>query len=302
MASLGKRIAWALEYALLRCVAAASLLVPESRIPAAGRALGGFVYHVLRIRRAVVMENLGHSFGAEMDRREIARIARRTYTQIATSFLEFFRLPSLDHQALRGRVRLQGAGEAMALLESGRGALMATGHFGNWEYLGASLNAYGFKTSFLVKSQSNPWVDRMQNGIRARGGMGVIRQDQVRRLMEVLRRGEYIGILPDQNAGGDGVFVDFMGRKASAARGLAFLAWKYDCPIVPAVAVRQPDGTHLATFKPAIRPDPAWDETTAVREMTQAFHSTLEEFIRENPDHYFWVHRRWKTRPPEESE
>lgn len=302
MASLAKKAGWAAEYLLLRTVAVLTSAVPERRIPGVARAMGGFVYHVLRIRRSVVVDNLTHAFGDQMDAAAIADIARRTYTQIATTFIEFFRLPRLGEEGLRARVRLCNADEVRAIRDSGQCALLTTGHFGNWEYLGASMNAYGFPTSFLVKTQSNPWVDRVQNGIRASGGMGVIRQNQVRRLMEVLRKGEYLGILPDQNAGGEGIFIDFMGRRASASRGLAFLAWKYNCPIVPAVAVRQPDGTHLAVFKPAIWPRPEWDEETAVREMTQAFAAILEEFIREYPDHYFWVHRRWKTRPPQERE
>ena len=296
-----RKTGWALEYLALRLLAAAAAPLPARALPRIACLLARFIFDVLRIRRGVVLDNLSHAF-PEMDEAELLDLARRTYVQICLTLLEFFRLPRLTPAELRERVELVNAEEALAMRDSGRGALLATGHFGNWEYLGAAMNAYGFPTSFLIKTQSNPWVDRVQNEIRAKGGMGVIRQQQVRRLMEVLRAGEYIGILPDQNAGGSGVFIDFFGRKASAARGLAYLARRYRCPIVPMVMVRRGDGRFQAVFGETIHPDPERDEESVIRELTQEFASVLENFIRANPDHYFWVHRRWKTRPPGEGD
>jgi len=296
-----KRVRHYLEYHVLIGIGYLIRDLPRPKILRLGRYVGDFIYYCVPVRKAIVLDHLEQAF-PEKSVSEIKKIARGTYQNLGMNVLEHLCIPTLSDEEIRCIVDLADEEILVQALERNRGVIIVGGHFGNWEYLGASINAYGFPTSFLVKTQSNPWVDRVQNGIRASGGMGVIRQNQVRRLMEVLRKGEYIGILPDQNAGGEGIFIDFMGRKASASRGLAFLAWKYNCPIVPAVAVRKPDGTHLAVFKPAIWPRPEWDEETAVRELTQAFASILEEFIREYPDHYFWVHRRWKTRPPQEKE
>ena len=167
--------------------------------------------------------------------------------------------------------------------------------------MGAALAAHGHPLSVVARSQSNPWVDRLQNDVRARAGMSVIKADEsIRRLVRTLRDGGLVAMLPDVNAGDDGVFVPFMGRLASTPRGLAYFAWKLDCPIVPMYCVRQPDGRHVGHVTEPILPDPGQDEETAVRDLTRRHTERLETFVRRHPDHWFWVHRRWKTRPPED--
>jgi len=299
MASAAKRLRWSVEYAALGVVRGAARLLPRPWLSAAGRGLGRFAGQVLGLRRAVVLENLGHAF-PELDDRQLRELAGRVYAQLGMSLVEFLRLGDLSPADLRECVRIEDEGRLDALRAAGRGALLTTGHFGNWEYLGAALAANGYPVSFLVKDQSNARVDRAQNEIRRRAGMGVIRQSALGQIVKAVRGGEFVGILPDQNAGGDGVFVDFMGRPASAARGLAWLAWRLDCPIVPVAIIRRPEGDHRAVFRDPIEPDPGAEEEAEVRRLTEAHTRALEAFVRAHPDHYFWVHRRWKTRPPQE--
>ena len=101
----------------------------------------------------------------------------------------------------------------------------------------------------------------------------------------------------DQDAGSDGVFVDFLGRPASVFRGTAYLAYRLGCPIIVGHIIRRADGKHHVTFEQPITADPAWDEATAVSHMTEAHVRILERVIRTAPEHYWWLHRRWKTRP-----
>ena len=296
-----KKIKWALEYGLLCATFAVVRLMPEHRVEAAGRALGAFVFRHGGFRRAVVLDNLAHAF-PELETADREDLAERVYRHLGATLFGFFSMARATPERVRARVRLENTAALDALRDAGRGALLMTGHFGNWELLGAAVSANGYPTRYLVRTQSNPWVDALQNRIRARAGLGVIRADasSVRQLVRHVRDGGFVGVLPDVNAGDDGVFVDFFGRQASTPRGLAHFAVKLKCPVIPVFLVRQEDGTHVARFHEPLHPDPDLAPDEAVRVLTQAFTDVLARTIRAHPDHYFWVHRRWKTRPPQE--
>ena len=295
----GKRWRWRLEYALLATLFGLSRLVPWRPLVALGRLAGLVAYHGLGVRRGVTLANLRAAFGGERSERELRRLAARTYSNLGATLMEFCKLYDLPRERLAGLVVFTGLEHVAAATAGGRGALLTTGHFGNWELLGAAVAARGRPVHYLIKEQSNPHVDRLQNEIRRRAGIGVIRQGAAaRHLMYALRRGELVGILGDQDAGSQGVFLDFLGRPASVARGVAYFAWRTGRPIVPVTIRRLPDGRHQADFTPPIAVDPAWDEETAVRTLTRLHTERLERAVRACPDHYFWVHRRWKTRPP----
>lgn len=194
---------------------------------------------------------------------------------------------------------IEGLEHLASCRAAGSGALLVSGHYGNWELMGASVTARGYPVKFLIKTQSNPWVDRLQNETRAAAGLGVIRPGlALREMVHVLRRGEFIGLLGDQDAGRDGLFVDFLGRPASVFRGPAYLAYRLGCPIIFGHINRLPNGQHRVTFEPPLFADPDWDEPTAIARLTEAHVRTLERVIRSAPEHYWWLHRRWKTRPP----
>ncbi len=297
-----KKMRWALEYTLLCLVFAVANLLPESWLEALGRGLGRFVFRHVGVRRQVVLDNLAHAF-PERDVLSLWDLAERIFGNLGMNLFAFFALGRLTPARIRARVRLENTDYLDGLREAGQGALLMTGHFGHWELLGAAVSAYGYPTKYLVRTQSNPWADRLQNKIRERAGLGVIRTDvSVRQLVRQVRDGGYVGVLPDANAGDDGVFVDFLGRTASTPRGLAYFAFKLKCPIIPVFLVRLDDGTHVARFRDPIHADPAWDEETAVRELTRVYTDVLSDVVRAHPDHYFWIHRRWKTRPPGEAD
>ena len=117
-------------------------------------------------------------------------------------------------------------------------------------------------------------------------------------MIQALRRRELIGLLGDQDAGADGIFTEFLGRQASVFKGTAYFSWKLKCPIVTGFIYRLPDGRHRLKVHPPISADPAWDEATALVNLTRLHVGQLETAIRSAPDQYFWLHRRWKTRPP----
>jgi len=265
-----------------------------------GAGLGRFAFRWWPIRKRVVLDNLTAAFGHEKTAGEIEDLARRFYEHLGATLLEFSGLDRLGPGGLDRWAEIEGREHLDAVVAEGRGALLVSGHYGNWELMGAAVAAQGPPLRFLVKTQANRAVDRLQNTIRRRAGIGIIRTDaSLREMVRTLREGGFIGLLGDQDAGGGGLFLEFLGRPASVFRGTAQLAYRLRCPILMGFALREADGRHRVLLTPPLSADPAWDEETAVRELTRIHTQRLEAMIRRRPELYFWVHRRWKTQPAE---
>lgn len=290
-----------LDFLLLFLLLQAARPLPRSWALALGRSLGDFVWRVVRFRRSIVLDNIRHAFAAERDEDGVRAIARSFYRNLGMTLMEFLKLPTMKPGEIEALVDIEGV-EHLHGLMAGGGAILVSGHFGNWEYVGARAAALGNPISFIVKTQHNPRVDRIQNDIRARAGVGIIRTGaSIKDMIRALKRGEFIGMLADQDAGKDGVFVEFLGRRASVLKGAGYLSWRLNVPLVTAYGYRQPDGRHLLVVDPPVYPDRNLEEDVAVHRLTEHHVRRLEAAVRRAPDHYYWVHRRWKTRPPEET-
>ena len=295
MATTRKTLIQWRDYLLLRLIFLLARPLSFRALQRLGACLGRFCWHVFPFRRDVVLENLTASFGDELDPEQIRRLARDFYVQLGTTLLEFCGYWRLRPDQLLDLVEVEGAEHIDTLRGFDKGALVVSAHFGNWELIGAWSAAAGFEVSYLAKTQSNLRVDRLQNDLRNRAGVGVIRTgESLKPMIRVLRSGGFIGLLGDQDAGDGGLIMDFLGRPASVFRGTASLAWRLRVPMITAFVVRRPDGRHRLVMGEPVMPDPEWDEETAVRELTRIHTQRLEAIIRKHPDHYFWVHRRWK--------
>lgn len=297
--SLTRRIRHGIEFAALYTLYRATRLLPWNWLGPIGRAVGRIVHDLVPIRRGVVRANLRGAFPAHSEA-EIRELARRFYTTLGVTLLEFFAFHRLGDERIRALTEIENEEILHQLRDSGRGALLVSGHYGNWELMGAALAARGYPVRFLAKPQSNQRVDRVQNALRAKVGVGVIREGSAREMVRALRRGELIGLLGDQDAGPGGIFIDFLGRPASVFRGTAYLSWRLKCPIVTGTLRRGEDGIHRVHVEGPVMPDHDWDEETAIQRLTEAHTQPLERAIRAAPEHYYWLHRRWKTPPPQD--
>ena len=289
-----------LEYGVFRFVFLLTRLLPLRALLAAGRGLGGFVYGVVRFRRGVVLGNLRAAFGAEHDEAWLEATAASFYRNLGMMLVEFLAAGHRDREDLRRQVRIEGYEHVEAVLTRGEGGLFMSGHFGNFELMLPRAAVQGLKVHGIVKPQSNRLIDAFYNGIRAREGVGLIRTGGAfARSQEVIAAGEFVALLGDQDAGRKGQFVDFLGRPASVNRGVATMAMKARCPIIMAFVFRQPDGSHVMRVEPPLEIDPAWSEEEGIARLTERHTARLEAAVREAPDQYYWIHRRWKTQPPD---
>ena len=218
------------------------------------------------------------------------------YREMGRVAAEYGRMPRLaaaeDSEVLAS---VQGL-EALRELK-GRGLFIMSGHYGNFELMAARMGREN-PVDFLVKPQSNAAVDERINRLRRESGVGIIStHGGVKNVIRALRAGRWIAIVGDQDARGQGVFVPFFGRLASTPQGPARLSLQLGVPIVFGTPRRAPDGRHALILEPPHWPEGPPDDEH-VRALTAWHASVLEARIREAPEHWFWLHRRWKTPPP----
>ena len=263
-----------------------------------GAGLGRVAYWVLPGRRRVALDNLILVYGDTLSPAARATLARRCVEHLGTPAVECCRLFFGPAERLLGRVRGQGMEHIGQALARGRGIFFLTGHFGNWELLAATHGLAGFGLSVVVRPLDNPYLDNLIARARERSGLRAIsKRDAVQGVREALARGECIGILLDQDAGRAGVFVPFLGRPASTSRALAVLAIKTRAPVLPAFIHRLPDGGHELVLDPEIPLAITGDLDHDIHVNTARFTEAIERHVRAHPEQWFWVHRRWKSRP-----
>lgn len=185
----------------------------------------------------------------------------------------------------------------------GRGVLITTGHLGNWELLVLGFAALYEPISYLARPLDNPKIDEMLNERRTRFGNTPINKTNSAMLaIKILREGGILGILSDVNAHPkEGVFVPFFGVDACTASGAAMLAIRSNAMIYPTFCVWDPQKNrykfiHGSLLEPVISGDRKRDIVAT----TARYTAEIERIIREYPDQWMWIHKRWKTRPPGE--
>ena len=287
-----------LEYAAVRAAQAIVCALPAGLARELGAVLGSLAFSVVRVRRDVTLRQLEAALGPAVPRRALARIALAAYRNFGRMTFEYARFPRLSRSEIERTVRVTGGEHLRSALAGGKGVILVAAHFGNWE-LAATLATMCYPVSFLVGEQHNTLVDGLMNRLRQGFGVETIPlTGSLRGVFRALRANRIVAMLSDQDAGRSGIFVEFFGRPASTPYGPGRFAVATGAPLIPGVAVRHPGGRHELVIAP---PVPAPPEGTpsdeAARLLTQAYTAAFEGFIRDHPDHYFWMHRRWKTRP-----
>ena len=283
-----------LEYLLARLLSRIVLALPLPAARRLGDLRGAALFRVIRVRRGVTIEQLSRAF-PERDRGEIAAIARGCYRNLARIAVESVRLAGAGQRELSPLCRVKGRHLLDGALEGGKGLVVVTFHLGNWELMGAYMAALGYPLSVVGQRIHNPHIDRMVEELRSRAGMEVIyRNRAVRDSIRALRKNRIVAFLADQDAHESGVLVPFFGRSASTPRGPAVMAMHCDAPAVMAFMTRGDDGNYDITLEP-IPCRRTGDLEADVERFTAAFTSRLEDFVREHPAQWLWMHRRWKT-------
>jgi len=250
------------------------------------------------VRKQVAAAQLSKVYPEKSDQ-EIGQIIRNMYRNMALSIQEIY----LDNdRILLSRCILDGREHIEAALAMGRGAILATGHFGNWE-AARIMPLWGIPISVIAKQQRNRFFDRYTNRIRERNGACIIdMKSGLRGIIEHLQKNEMVAILTDQNAGRHGLITDFLGFPASHWKGAAKIALRYNVPIVPGFVIRDERDQLIFRFEPMIMPDKPTNLAYSAQSSSEdeclhlirRINYILEGYITQFPHLWFWVHKRWK--------
>lgn len=225
------------------------------------------------------------------------RVAAGCYRHLGREGAAVLRMAALDRRAVLRRTRVEGLEPVRRAVEEGRGAVIVTGHLGNWEIGGAAVAARGVPLTVVALRQGNPLFDRDLVRVRERLGMRVVyKKDAPVHALRVLRSGGAVAVVGDQNPIRGGVAVDFFGRPANTARGPAVLALRSGAPVFVGSGLRSRDGAGYRIRIDEVPVRRSGDVEGDVRRLVQAYTARLEAEVRRAPEQYFWQHRRWKER------
>ena len=260
--------------------------------------LGRTLFIVAKKHRCIAMDNLTYAFGHEKQPQEIENIARQVFINLVKVVFEIGWSLHLKENQMAEHFKIDGFHHIRNAYEKGKGVLVLTAHFGNWELLTVIGKIIKFTINIVVRPLDFKPLDHFIFNLRTRfGGKIIPKERSIHTIIRSLHRGEIVVLLMDQNVDWyEGVFVDFMGHRACTSKGLALLALKTGVPVIPVFMIREKSGFR-AEFGPEIVTVKTGDRQRDIETNTQEYNRVIENFIRLYPDQWFWVHQRWKTRP-----
>ena len=293
-------IAVSLTHTPTTASAVAMALPAHTRAPLIGRV----IHRWLPFRRKVIVDNMRRVFGGTVAQAEIEALAQAHYAHLARLLAEFVRYRWYSARRKRALVRVDGVDAFTSAWEQGKGVLILTGHFGNFEVSTlaglAQFPEVRNRIHFVRRAIKPAWLDALVNRRMRKAGFGTIgKRGSLDEMLALLEQNHAIVFPFDQHAGRpDGIDVEFFGHSAGTFRSLAIIALATGAPVVPASAWRAPDGTHVLQFEDALPTIPADDANEQIRRNTRAYNQALERLVMRHPEQWWWVHRRWKGLPP----
>jgi len=261
-----------------------------------GGMLGGFAYFILPRERNRALEHLAIAFPSEMSLPERRRVARRCFQNLGKNAVELVNFPRLKRDLDR-MITVEGRAFLDETLARGNGLIWITGHLGNWELMACYMAHKGYPFRVVAREVYEKRLNRLLLRFRKEAAVRVILRDSPssgRQMLRALKDGEVIGMLIDQDAQVKGVMADFFGRKANTPAGAAILARRRSIPVLAGFIHRVSDRRHRIVIHPPMEIIETEDTDRDIVANTERFNRVLEQHIREDPEGWVWMHRRWK--------
>ncbi|MFQ5669433.1 MAG: lysophospholipid acyltransferase family protein [Acidobacteriota bacterium] len=286
---------------ILSVLEAAAGYVPRSFALAAGRGLGNLSSFLVRSRRKQVLANLELAYGMEMNHLQRRRLMHQVFRHFGRALVEEVLMPQMVAHGLDRYVDYEGWENLEQSVAGGKGAIIFTGHFGNWELIALAQGARGIPMDVVGRPPDSLEVARRLDRLRKlTGNRTISKRHAVRPMLQSLREGRTVGLVIDQNVGaGRGVFVNFFGHQASTTPALAVLALKTGVPVLPVFSY--PNGTrYQVVYRRPLQFHPSGRRQEDILSLTQEATKVIEEEIRLRPHLWLWMHNRWRSRPENE--
>jgi KDO2-lipid IV(A) lauroyltransferase len=265
------------------------------------RWLGGGLYLIYHRGRQRAIDNLINSYPDKPNGWH-ERTARRSFEHLVMFAFDVFYTSRLVRPSNWHRcIDLGNISNIIELVLNKQGAIMVTAHYGNFLVLGLAMDTFGMPMFNIARPIDNPYIDRYVYDNLLRSQTVIYKKGATDAMVNVLKSGNALGIVGDQNGKSKDVFVNFFGRKAATYKSIALMAMQYNVPVIVSYARRIDDQYrfHIGVQR-IIQPHEWQNQPDPLYWITNEWTRAIEQFIREDPQQYWWVHRRWKTRPPEE--
>ena len=285
-------------YLIYRIIKFKLALFPRRMDLSFGRLLGNLFYLLDKKRRKVALTNLAIAFGDSSPPQERKKIARSSFRHFGGVLIDLIKLTTLSPEKRNALLTLSGGEYLEEALLRGKGVLISTAHYGNWEMGISGLARYG-KVDVIARALDNEFIEKDLLALRTGMGARVIYKNQAaRETLRALKDNRIVAILIDQNVLRElAIFVDFFGKKAATTPALATFHIRTEAPIIPAFCYPTADHTyHLRLFEP-IQISLSGDREKDVMAITQASTQVIEDQIRRNPQYWLWFHDRWRSQP-----
>jgi len=264
--------------------------------------LGRLLWKYYHRGRKRALDNLRASFPAKSEQ-WIWQTGQRSFEHIAMLAIDVLFTPRLvKKHNWRDYSRYKNAERAKWLMQEGRGLLLVTGHYSNFEIVGYLMGLFGFNIYSIARPLDNKFINKYLYDVREGAGQKIIDKKGAAELMaQIASSGATLCFIADQDAGRKGIFVDFFGRKASTYKSIGLLAISCNMPIVVGCS-RRIDNRFCFEIENnrIIFPEEWAEKDDPLRWVTAEYTKAIEQFVREDPSQYWWLHRRWKHRPKEE--
>ena len=262
-----------------------------------GRRIGDLVFFFNKDRRLVAYANLKSAFASQKMPAELRQITKRVYRNMVQTFVEVLNLTKVNRKYVDKYVEVVNMDRIRNAAKSARGTILLTAHFGDWELSSLVSSVEGFPILVLVREQKMKRLNELLNQLRESNGCKVIRKGMdVKNILKALYGKNIVGILSDQDAGRNGIFVDFFGRPTSYHSGPFEIAKHTGSLILPNFIVRTGGPYHKLYLEEYIDFQKA-QSADDIKMNIQKFAKLLEGYIRQYPDQWLWLHKRWKSTP-----
>lgn len=290
--------AW--QYYVLRSMSGMICLLPYRWVLYLGKKMGNLYYRLAARQRQRALSQIQECL--ELPLETAQPIIKSLFRKLGQTFLEVLYTPVLTTEKIQDYVTIENRHYLDSAVENGRGVVILTAHFGNWEWLGATLGLNKFPITSVIKPQPNDQHTRILNEYRQQSGIEIFTRgtSEMVNAARAIKKGRILGLVADQDAGPRGIFVQFFGKSSSTPAGPTIFAKKFKAPVVPVFIVRKPEGGHrMICCEPLYYQDTGNADEDILRFTTQTT-NIIEDMIRQYPDEWLWFQKRWNTSKPEE--
>ncbi len=262
-----------------------------------GKYLGRFFFFILRRQRCVALANLDVAFGRTRSLKEKTLIVREVFENLGKNFVEVVSLSKFNKKNIDRYIKCENLEIIKRLIREAKGGIVLSAHLGNWELLAHYFAIKGYSVNVIARRIRIELFEKFLHRIRSRNGVKVLyREASAKDVIELLKKNEFVGIMPDQDVESvSGVFVDFFGKPAYTPNGPAILNRLTNSPIIPCFIVRKNFGHEIMVERP-IEITVSQDRDRDILKNTQRYTKTIENQIKRFPTQWVWFHERWKTK------